>query len=227
MRNSHYHAIDALISEYEEDVKTIKPERQMIRNYPKVLILSATSSFERYIKDDLEAFVRSPVSPIATTYPKISTLMRNKPNKPIADKIYAKLEGYDDNGIEHLDASNFYELFGGDTFKSTMESKYLDEKSGEKQKIEAKIVGLSSLVGTEEKYDEDYAKCTDIMDKLDLSTFDIAERAFLSMKLIRNRVAHNYLSGSSNTFEDIRGLFYDAVLYVVAMEKTIEEITVS
>ena len=227
MRNSHYHAIDALISEYEEDVKTIKSERQMIRNYPKVLILSATSSFEHYIKDDLEAFVQSPASPIATTYPKISSLMHSRPGKPIADKIYAKLEGYDDNGIEHLDASNFYTLFGGDIFKSSIKNKFLAEKTAEKRKIEAKIVGLSSLIGTEEKYDEDYAKCADIMDKLNLSTFDIAERAFLNMKLIRNRVAHNYLNGSSNTFEDIRGLFYDAVLYVVAMEKSIKEITSS
>ena len=51
MRNSHYVELDKLIKEYEEDSRTIRSERMVMKNYPKVLTMSVASSFEYNIKN--------------------------------------------------------------------------------------------------------------------------------------------------------------------------------
>ena len=40
---SQYKDIEKLIKEYEEDFNTIRQERIVMRNYPKVLVMSAAS----------------------------------------------------------------------------------------------------------------------------------------------------------------------------------------
>lgn len=45
------------------------------------------------------------------------------------------------------------------------------------------------------------------------------------MKLRRNQVAHNYVNGLSDTFNDIQKFYDIAVIYVVALEEAIEKLT--
>lgn len=45
-----YKDIEELIKEYEEDFNTIRKERIVMRNYPKVLVMSTASFFECQIK---------------------------------------------------------------------------------------------------------------------------------------------------------------------------------
>lgn len=217
MSNSQYHELDKLIKEYEEDYRTIKSERLIMKNYPKVLTMSAASSFEYQIKNRCQEFLDSPILPI-TSYPNISVL---KSKKPKVDQMFAKLEGYDDNGIEHLDAEKFYNLFGGQAFKTEVKSNFLIEHLATLERITAKIAGLSALVGEDEQYDFDYAKQCDLKDIVEQCSFDDAEKAYLSLKLRRNRVAHDYINGLSDTFEDIQKFYYAAVIYVVALEQSI------
>ena len=56
-------------------------------------------------------------------------------------------------------------------------------------------------------------------------SFDDAEKAFLSLKLRRNRVAHDYINGMTDTFVDIQNFYDIAVIYVVSLEAAIEELT--
>ena len=51
MSNNHYADLDKLIKEYEEDTINLRSERLVMKNYPKVLTMSAASSFEYNIKN--------------------------------------------------------------------------------------------------------------------------------------------------------------------------------
>ena len=140
--------------------------------------------------------------------------------------MFTKLEGYDDDGIEHLCAEKFYNLFGGQAFKIKVESNFSAERSAFLLNVTTKLSGLSSLVGQGEQYDFDYAKQCDLKDMIERCSFDDAEKSYLSLKLRRNRVAHDYIHGLSDTFEDIQKFYYLAVIYVVALEATIKDLTV-
>lgn len=54
MGYSQYGDIEKLIKEYEEDFNTIRQERIVMRNYPKVLVMSAASFFECQIKKSVK-----------------------------------------------------------------------------------------------------------------------------------------------------------------------------
>lgn len=224
MNDFHYQELERLISEYEEDTKLIKSDRLIIKNYPKVFTMSVVSSFEYYLKDYLNEFIAFPSNSISTTYPFIDALLRKNPGKPIVDKMYAKLESYEKEGIEVLDATKFYDLFNGDVFKNEVKNNFFIEQQTQIVKVSDMIDRLSALIGTDDRYDNDYAKYTDIKERLDLCTFDKAENAFLSLKLRRNRVAHNYLNGLADSFEDLRNFYYDAVLFVISLETALESL---
>lgn len=225
MNDSHYQELERLISEYEEDTKLIKSDRLIIKNYPKVFTMSIVSSFEYYLKDYLNEFIVFSAGSISTTYPYIDNLIRNNTGKPIVDKMYAKFESYEKEGIEFLDATKFYDLFNGDVFKNEVKDNFFTEQRAQIERANIMIDRLSTLIGTDDRYDNDYAKYTDIKERLDLCNFDKAQNAFLSLKLRRNRVAHNYLNGLTDSFEDIRNFYYDAVLFVVALEKALQKLT--
>lgn len=220
MSNSQYDELDKLIKEYEEDLRTIKSERLIMKNYPKVLTMSAASSFEYQLKNRCQEFLDSPNFSFES-YPNISAL---KSKKPRVDLMFAKLEGYDD-GIEHVSAEKFYDLFGGQAFKVKVESNFYTEHSATIENIIAKISGLSVLVGQGEQYDFDYAKQSDLKDMMERCSFDDSEKAYLSLKLRRNRVAHDYINGLSDTFDDIQKFYYQAVIYVIALETSIRALT--
>lgn len=93
--NSHYQELERLISEYEEDIRLIRSDRLIIKNYPKVFIMSVVSSFEYYLKDYLKEFLDSPQDPISMTYPNINTLLMRNSSKPVVDRMYAKLKSYE------------------------------------------------------------------------------------------------------------------------------------
>lgn len=51
-----------------------------------------------------------------------------------------------------------------------------------------------------------------------------AEKAYLSIKLRRNRVTHDYINGLSDTFADIRKFYNIAVIYVVSLQTAIQDL---
>lgn len=62
-------------------------------------------------------------------------------------------------------------------------------------------------------------------DQYNNCSFETAEYEFLSLKKRRNDVAHNYIDGLSDTFNDIKKSYYLADIYVTALERTIVELT--
>lgn len=223
MSNSQYTELDKLIKEYEEDFQTIRAERLVMKNYPKVLVMSAASKFEFQLKKRCQDFIGNPKIPINPNYPNIMSL-RGK--KPIVDQMFAKLEGYNDtNGVEQLNAEKFYDLFGGQTFKAIVKTNFTAELNVKLQDICKRIDGLYTLIGQDDKYAFEYAKQCDLKDELQRCSFDDAENAYLSLKLKRNRVAHDYINGLSDTFEDLQKFYNKAVIYVMALEETIDSLT--
>ena len=224
MSNSQYDELDKLIKEYEEDFHTIRGERLIMKNYPKVLTMTAASLFERQIKNRCQEFLDNPRLPINPNYPNVLSLHGRK---PVVDQMFATLEGYNDgNGVEHLDAEKFYDLFGGQPFKTALELKFTSERDSHLDSISNRITALQSLLGEEEKYDYDYAKQCDLKDELERCSFCDGETAYLSLKLRRNRVAHDYINGLSDTFSDIQKFYNKAVIYVIALEECIQSLTV-
>jgi hypothetical protein len=225
MSSNRYAELDKLIQEYEEDFIPISSERLMMKNFPKVLTMSSASLFEFNIKNTCKEFLDNPKNPIDPSYPLIVRMLR-KP-KPVTDQMFAKLEAYDDNGIEHLDASPFYDLFGGPAFRALVESFFTTQLSQKTQDASTIINALLPLVDQGKKFETEYAKYIVLKDELDLCTFASAEMAYLSLKLRRNRVAHDYLHGLSDTFEDIRKFYTIAVIYVIALEEAIKDLTIT
>lgn len=225
MGDSLYQVLDKLICEYEDDVRTIRSDKLIMINYPKIFTMSMASLFENELKQNIKDFLQFPSRPISSTYPKLSRLLL-KTSRPPSDNIYAKLKGFEDeNGIETLDAQDFYCLFGEQTFKRCVETNYNCEKNERISETATTLTNLSPLLAKGIQYEIDYAKYSDIHERLQQSTFNKAENAFLSIKLRRNRVAHNYIYGLSDSFEDIRNFYYDAVLYVVALKTTLVSLT--
>lgn len=221
MSNSQYAELDKLIKEYEQDSRTIRSERMVMKNYPKVLLMSAASSFEYNIKNKCQDFYDNPKLPIAQNYPKINAINRS----PLVDQMYNKIEAYNENGVEVLSADKFYELFNEQVFKSRVQAIFATELQQKTQKIEEQINFIAPLVGTDDQYDSDYAKCCDLKNAYERCSFNDAENAFLSLKLRRNRVAHDYINGLTDTFVDIQNFYDIAVIYVVSLEAAIKELT--
>ncbi|GEM_PF-2349930 len=222
---SYYGELDKLIIEQEEDSRIIKADSLIMKNYPKVFVMSSASLFEHNIKGRCQDFLDSPIKSIQSEYPLIERLKSKQRNKPLVDKMFAELKGYENNGVEILSAESFYELFGGETFKQEIKSCFAALHELRLQRTIKHIEGLVPLLDNGARYEFDYAKQCEIKERLERCSFEVAEKAYLCIKLRRNRVAHNYLYGLSDTFSDIRDFYYDAILYVVALEQAIIGLT--
>ena len=226
MSTFSYSQLDKLIDEYDTDIKSIRSDKLIMINYPKLFVMSAASLFELQIKERCKDFINFPLTPINPNYPNIITLSNQNRNKPMTDKMFAKLMAYDSSGVETLNANEFYLLFGGHSFKSAVESNFITILSNRISDYEKKTDALSILIGQgDNQLDSNYAKFSEIVDRLRRCNFSVAENAYLSLKLRRNRVAHDFINGMSDTFNDIRFFYLDAVAYVIALELTIEHIT--
>ena len=129
------------------------------------------------------------------------------------------------NGVEHLSAEGFYKFFNGMVFKTRVKMIF-DEKLQQRiQNIEEQINHLVPLLDTNEQYDLAYAKSCDLKDVYERCSFEDAEKAFLSLKLRRNKLAHDYINGLTDTFVDIQKFYDIAVIYVISLELAIEELT--
>ena len=222
---SYYGEIDKLIIEQEEDSRIIKSDTLIMKNYPKVFVMSSASLFEHNIKSRCQDFLDSPKQSIEIEYPLIEKLRGKQRNKPLVDKMFAELKGYENNGVETLSAESFYALFGGEKFKQEVRLYFASLHESRLQKTINYIEGLIPLLDNGERYEFDYAKQCEIKERLEQCSFEVAENAYLSIKLRRNRVAHNYLYGLSDTFSDIRDFYYDAIVYVLALEQAIIGLT--
>ena len=204
MQYSPYDMIDRLIAEYEQDTHSIRGEKMIMEMYPKLLVMTIASHFEKNIKDRISDYIVRPKS----GYPSLGRKMN-------ADSAYKLFYTLDKSGNVHFDASKFYDLFNVNFKKETrnrfnaLRKEYIDDFSKQ-----ADIIKDSTLAEVEALY----ARLIDIKEKLENCDFKRAETAFLELKLRRNRVAHNFLCTLSDSFQDICAFYYDAMLYAKAVE---------
>ena len=227
MSNSPYHQLDKLIDEYEEDSRSIKADKLIMTNYPKLYVMTVASTFERLIKQRCQDFIDFPLLPL-TSYPSIVSLITfcNSHSKPVVDGMFGKFYTQDRNsGTVNLQAIKFYELLGGVIFKNNVQAIFATELAARLTNYQNIVDNLLLLLDSGEQYEREYAKNTDIRDRLTICTFNSAENAFLNLKLRRNQVAHDYINGLSDSFENIRDFYLDAVVYVIALEKAIVSLT--
>ncbi|MBQ8297807.1 MAG: hypothetical protein IJX77_08505 [Ruminococcus sp.] len=226
MSSFPYSQLDKLIKEYDEDTRIIRKDKLIIQNYPKVFLMSTVSYFERQIKMRVDKFINSPAVSIPVRCHNLHILITAKDKRPITDRVYHKFCAYtNDKGSLVLDALKFYELFGGATFESDVNNKFNDVLEERKKEYDGYIGNLSNCLGINDDIDNQYARYIDVRERLDYCTFDKAEKAFLNLKYRRNGVAHDYLERLSDTFEDLRNFYYDAVLYIIALEETLKSMT--
>ena len=124
-----------------------------------------------------------------------------------------------------MSADDFFELFNGYKFRLMVEAIFDVKLIAEIQEAEEQIKNLTPLLDTNEQFAFEYAKQCDLKNAYVKCSFKDDEKAFLSLKLRRNQVAHNYVNGLSDTFNDIQKFYDIAVIYVVALEEAIENLT--
>lgn len=223
MIEDHYPIFKKIIDDFEYDKTIFTSNKAIMSYYPQLFLLAIVSTFEKEIKEKCNNIVTHPAIAL-TSFPKFNKiLLSNVWN--YTDEIYKKFRAREKNGLEILDASLFYDIFGGTNFKNDVVENFLIEKQKQIRDYINVISSITPLLGRDVKYDNDFAEKDDIRNRLNVLQFTNAEIAFLKLKLRRNRVAHNFLTGISDTFEDIKNLYYDAVLYVVAIKKTLANLS--
>lgn len=220
MIESSYPQIKKLMNDYSEDSKLIRSDREIISQYPKIFVLSVVSLFEQTIKNKLENLIDHPAISLSS-FSSLNTLIRKNPTKYV-DKVYAKLEAYQDNsGSQVLNATNFYNLFGGSPFSTEIEAEFEKEKAKQIQSYELMMAKLEPLCDSDDKIFEKYSELDDIKILLNRSSFHSAEQSFLILKFKRNFIAHNYLDVNNDSFEDLKKIYYDAALYAISLSNVL------
>jgi len=226
MISSPYDQLDKLIDEYEEDSRRIRSDTFMMRNYPKLFVMSAASLFEKQVKKRCADLIEFPLAPIDATYPtlhRIMTQMRSR--RTIVDSIFGRFYTINpQTQQEDLRADQFYLLFGA-SFKTSVESNFNAVLANRIAIYENKITTISAISDQEDYYEKLYVKYCEVKDGLDKCTFIIAERAFLTLKLKRNRVAHDFTAMLNDSFNEIKGFYLDALVYVMAVEQAVLDLT--
>ena len=222
MIENHYPTIKRLIDEYHNDRGIFAAQKEIFLYYPQLFILTLVSQFEKEIKNKINDVISNPIIPLLQISTQLDLIVARNPNKYI-DKLYGKFLAYATPTGVLLSATNFYGLFGGQSFKIKVEQYFIQEKQVQISEYQQIINFLLPLLSTSDDYNEKYAENDEILGIIQSLTFSEAETAFLELKLRRNNVAHDFFSGTTDTFEDIKKLYYQAVLFVVALKKGLSD----
>ena len=225
MIENHYPKFKKLIDEYEQDKAQFSSDKEILSYYPQIFLLAIVSTFEKEIKEKCSNIITHPAISLQSL-PQLAKIVNSRtPN--CSDEIYKKFRAREKNGILELNADGFYNIFGGTTFKQDVESNFLSEQQSQTGDYIKLIAILKSLIGKGDKYDNDYTEKEYIFNILKSLTFANAESSFLELKLRRNKVAHNFIFGISDSFEDICKLYYESVLYIIAVKLSLSKLSTS
>lgn len=87
------------------------------------------------------------------------------------------------------------------------------------------VTDLIPLIGKGNTYDYEYTKNEELYELFNKLNFSQAETSFLKIKEKRNYVAHDFISGISDSFTDLRNLYYEAVIYVIAIKEELSKLS--
>lgn len=214
--------IERVIKGYDNEVKLLNSDSVCIENYPKVFTLCSASVFEKRIKDRIRLIKAQPAVSLEIELPQLYRIITSRPNDYV-DGVFGKFVASNKTGSDVLDATKFYELFGGDSFKRSIQAEYNRLLENQKEHIDNQIVILGELLERHySKYENDYADLLEMQEKLNSYTFERAEAAYLNLKLRRNKVAHYYMIETLDSFSDLRSFYYGASLYVAAVNNILQ-----
>lgn len=222
MIEDHYPKFKKIINEFEQDQKQFSSDKEIISYFPQIFLLAIVSTFEKEIKEKCANIITHPAISL-TPFVRLNQICSTTSN--YSDKIYSNFKAYEQNGILTLNANDFYSLFGGVTFRTDVETNFFSERQQQINDYRNLVEMLLPLIEKDDKYDDSYIENDDICNIFNSLNFCDAERAFLELKFRRNKVAHNFLTGISDSFEDIRLLYYKSVLYVVAVKRSLSNLS--
>lgn len=224
MIEKHFPKIKNVIDEFEDDNKILRADREIILLYPRIFTLLVVSTYEQKIKENCGNIVKAPSVPMQQ-FPCLQKFVRDNPNNYV-NKMYSKIESYmNADGNDVLNATNFYNLFGGTLFSSKLNDYYDELKKSEVAEYKNHIDSLWGAIGNDDRIDNIYLQLDEIYQRLLSSNFRKSERAFLLLRKKRNLIAHDFLVQFLDSFSDICALFYDSSLYVVALNKALSDLS--
>jgi len=209
---SPYNEIESIISDYDLLKQYFMPNSAVMHEFPKMLLMSIVSLFEVRLKTQLSQIITKVDSGSLTTLPNISVL---RYDQRTSDFLYRKFYTFNMRlQREELTAQPFYNVFGGQAFINVVRTDFNNKRSDELIALDNEINKLLDLAIGNPKYEAPWIEKVDEKDTLTNLNFEEAERSFLSLKLRRNRLAHDYINGLSDTFEDINLFYRKSQIYV-------------
>ena len=221
-----YPEIHRIIDEHEIDSRYLNSNKTILSHYPKILILSVISYFEKKIKNCCSNIINNPVSSFIQPR-KLQQIVSNNGSKYL-DKIYAQLEGYMNlSGCEVLNATKFYDLFGGTNFLNDLHSTFSTVRTSLLNEYSTWLSNWATYFGTNlgDQFDNRYLEHEYIKDRLIILNFQESESSFLLLKLKRNIISHNYINGISDSFSDLKTIYYDANPYIQSLIIELKKLT--
>ena len=205
-----FNEITEISREFEQS--TLASDRVRNDFFPKYLLMSVVSIFEKRIKLALEAFIARPQKPIRRNYKRIHRLvkMKKRSNMTTADIAYGYL--HKDRPI----AKSFYKLFGSKTFKPLVEGHFAAMRLAETNNVAGQLFTAS---GQEKIALEDHARLLRGTDYVASAT------DFMDLKGSRNTLAHDFVADLSRTFDEIMALYGSATLFTHAIIAAINDLT--
>lgn len=210
-----YDEIENIIRDYYKLKPHFNPNSAIMDEFPKMLLMSIVCQFEVHIKTQLSQIITKVDSGTLTSLPNISMLGNTKRN---SDYLYGGFYTFNKRlQIEELSSQRFYSFFGGHAFEDAVKNKFIDKRNNEQIDLEDEINMLYDLASKNSEYEEKWIEKVDEKDTLINLNFEESERSFLCLKLRRNRLAHDYINGLSDTFEGINLFYRKAQVYVLAL----------
>ena len=207
-----YNEIDSIISDYYILKSQFKPNSAVLNAFPKMLLMSIASLYEVRVTTQLSQIVSGVDSGAITTLPRISSLHNYKRT---SEYLYSRFFTFNKSlQIEEFDAQPFYDLMGGHTFLTTLKTNFNAKRASKQTALEKEIDILLQLANENSDYEEKWIGKVDEKDKLTVLNFEESEHSFLGIKRRRNCLAHDYINGFSDTFQDIELLYRKSYIYV-------------
>lgn len=192
-----------------KDYKNLLPylSNGLMQFFPKILLISVASLFENEIKQTYNKF---------TMHPMITGC------KASAGTVYKKF--HTEPLFSTINFDNYFTRPSFD-FKSTVEQHFNQLKVSEVLCIDTTHSQLKAVHNPPEETSKQIVEYEGHSHRLNNLRFDDAWTTFLELKSLRNKIAHDFTAALSHTFDDITLKYYNALLYVKAVQNTLKSIT--
>lgn len=150
MIESHYPKFKKIIEEFEQDSAIFSKDKEIITYYPQIFLLSVASTFEKDIREKCSNIINAPAVSLAS-FNKLTSILNSHTND-YSHTIYKKFKTRN----SCYDATSFYEVFGGSSFKNNVILNFENERKLAIMDYSQLVTDLIPLIGKGNTYDYEY-----------------------------------------------------------------------